>query len=347
MALALPPRGQKRVRSSGTSFAQHARRIFAKLAPGRPSADTYIEGNVLGRGNFGVTKILVNKRTRQQFAGKFIRLNQITEDVEREILNHRLLDHENIIRFIEVYTTEKDLVVVMELASRGELFGVLDNGPLPEAAARPLFRQLISAMNHCHVNHVMHRDLKLENILLHAEGSGRPVLKIADFGFSKHLLNHSTANSCKGSPDYIAPEVISAGWSREGSKYDGKMADTWSCGVILFLLVTATYPFEAVPGDKTRTIKQNIRLGLYQFPPGIRLSGECFNLIQRILCPDPLQRITIPEIQQHSWLLQEDPQGWEAAPRGYSHQRTQSQDEEAVRAVLSQAKGSHQSGSVP
>jgi serine/threonine protein kinase len=86
----------------------------------------------------------------------------------------------------QVYTTSEHLVVVMELASEGELFGLLKRqGALPEDAARVLFRQLISAIGYCHDNHVVHRDLKLENVLLHREAGGPMLLKIADFGFSK------------------------------------------------------------------------------------------------------------------------------------------------------------------
>ena len=91
-----------------------------------------------------------------------------------------------------MYTTSEHLVVVMELASEGELFGLLKRqGALKEEVARGLFRQLISAIAYCHDNHVVHRDLKLENVLLHCE-AGRPMLlKIADFGFSKVRHRHT------------------------------------------------------------------------------------------------------------------------------------------------------------
>jgi serine/threonine protein kinase len=96
-----------------------------------------------------------------------------------------------------VYTTSEHLVVVMELASEGELFGLLKRqGALTEEVARGLFRQLISAIAYCHDNHVVHRDLKLENVLLHCE-AGRPMLlKIADFGFSK--VRHGTHACARG-----------------------------------------------------------------------------------------------------------------------------------------------------
>jgi serine/threonine-protein kinase SRK2 len=331
--------GHKRVRSSGGSIQhaikQQASRVLYRISPPKAGADSYREGAELGSGCFGVTKVLVHKVTGQTFCGKYIALDKISEDVEREILNHRLLDHENIVRFHEVYITSEHLVVVMELASEGELFGLLKRqGALKEEVARGLFRQLISAIAYCHDNHVVHRDLKLENVLLHCE-AGRPMLlKIADFGFSKHALNHSTAHSFKGSVEYIAPEVIVAGWCREGSRYNGKLADIWSCGVILFLLVTGTYPFEDTPTDDVSSIKKAIIAGTYRLPDNV--SDECRDLIQRILLKDPQDRISMPEIRQHPWF------GGPEEPRAPRLPRAPSQDEDAIRSVLSHAVDSHQ-----
>lgn len=325
----------KRPRSSSGSFAQHVSRLLYKIRPPQAGVESYTVGEELGRGNFGITHLLLHKASGRQYAGKFIPLNKITEDVKREILNHRLLDHENIVHFHEVYTTSQHLVVVTELANKGELFGLLADGALSEDDARVLFRQLISAISYCHDNHVVHRDLKLENILLHQE-PGRPrMLKIADFGFSKHALNQSTANSYKGSLDYIAPEVIAAGWCREGSKYDGKMVDVWSCGVILFLLVVGTYPFDANSNGSISMMKQNITRGTYQLPDGVSPSVECMDLIQRILCPNPAARISMAGIRRHAWFRG----GQEATPVAQQCRRAPSQDEDEVLKVLSLAVG--------
>mmetsp|Transcript_16230 Transcript_16230/g.48622 ORF Transcript_16230/g.48622 Transcript_16230/m.48622 type:complete len:348 (-) Transcript_16230:1469-2512(-) len=302
----------------------------------------YREGPVLGSGNYGVTRVLLDVERGHEFAGKFIPRQEITEDVEREILNHRPLDHPNVIRFVEVYTTAADLVVVMELASEGELFNVLERGgALPEPEARSFFRQIISGLAYCHDQHVVHRDLKLENLLVHRPAGplGDAVVKLCDFGFSKHMVNHSTAHTCKGSPDYIAPEVINAGWRRSGgARYDGRKADVWSCGVILYLLVTGQYPFEATNGS---TIPNNIVNGWYSFPETPRLSREVRDLISSILDPNPGVRPTVAELERHPWLAQH-PQVAESHSSDASMLEQQSEAE--VYRVLAEAREPRQRG---
>lgn len=300
-------------------------------------ADSYIVGRELGRGTFGVTRLLVHRTTGVRFAGKFIPVTQITEDVEREILNHRLLDHENVTRFHEVYIKDEHLVVVVELASQGELFNILSSGgPVAEHDARHLFRQLIAAVSYCHGVHVVHRDLKLENVLLHLRPDGQLQVKLADFGFSKHSINHSAPHSFKGSIDYMAPEVIAAGLRGGHWKYDGKAADTWSCGVILYLLVTGLYPFDTSSNNRLGAVMKKITAGAYQMPPGVAVSAECRDLIRRILCPRPQNRITMSQIKQHPWLADVRQDDTSSLPH-HSPARPPLQDERAVRRIINQA----------
>uniref|UniRef100_A0A8R7PBK3 non-specific serine/threonine protein kinase n=1 Tax=Triticum urartu TaxID=4572 RepID=A0A8R7PBK3_TRIUA len=192
----------------------------------------------IGSGNFGVAKLVRDVRTKELFAVKFIeRGHKIDENVQREIMNHRSLRHPNIVRFKEVVLTPTHLAIVMEYAAGGELFErICGSGRFSENEARFFFQQLLSGVSYCHSMQICHRDLKLENTLL--DGSEAPRLKICDFGYSKSSVLHSQPKSTVGTPAYIAPEVLSR------REYDGKVADVWSCGVTLYVMLVGAYPFE-------------------------------------------------------------------------------------------------------
>jgi serine/threonine-protein kinase SRK2 len=160
----------------------------------------------LGQGNFGTAKLMKCRKTGHLLAIKYIdRGDKIDDNVKRELVNHRLLDHPNIIRFVECLLTPNHLAIVMEYASGGELFErICSKGRFGEDEARFFFQQLVSGLEYCHHHGVAHRDLKLENTLI--DGSTTPRLKICDFGYSKHSLIDSEPKSTVGTPAYIAPE---------------------------------------------------------------------------------------------------------------------------------------------
>ncbi|XP_054821861.1 serine/threonine-protein kinase SAPK2-like [Prosopis cineraria] len=256
----------------------------------------------IGSGNFGVAKLVREKRSGDLYAIKFIeRGTKIDEHVQREIINHRSLKHPNIIRFKEVLLTPTHLAIVMEYAAGGELFERICNaGRFSEDEARYFFQQLISGVSYCHSMEICHRDLKLENTLL--DGSAAPRLKVCDFGYSKSSVLHSQPKSTVGTPAYIAPEVLSR------REYDGKVADVWSCGVTLYVMLVGAYPFEDHEDPKNfRKTLQRILSVHYSVPDYVRISKECKHLLSRIFVADPEKRITIPEIKMHPWFLKNLP----------------------------------------
>ncbi|XP_024030207.1 serine/threonine-protein kinase SAPK10 [Morus notabilis] len=265
-------------------------------------SDRYDLVRDIGSGNFGVARLMRDKQTKELVAVKYIeRGDKIDENVQREIINHRSLRHPNIVRFKEVILTPTHLAIVMEYASGGELFErICHAGRFSEDEARFFFQQLISGVSYCHAMQVCHRDLKLENTLL--DGSPAPQLKICDFGYSKSSVLHSQPKSTVGTPAYIAPEVLLR------QEYDGKIADVWSCGVTLYVLLVGAYPFEDPdePKDFRKTI-QRILSVQYSIPDVVQISQECRELISRIFVADPATRITIPEIRTHSWFLKNLP----------------------------------------
>uniref|UniRef100_A0A0A0KYK0 non-specific serine/threonine protein kinase n=1 Tax=Cucumis sativus TaxID=3659 RepID=A0A0A0KYK0_CUCSA len=256
--------------------------------------DKYEVVKDLGAGNFGVARLLRHKDTKELVAMKYIERGH-------KIINHRSLRHPNIIRFKEVVLTPTHLAIVMEYAAGGELFERICNaGRFSEDEARYFFQQLISGVNYCHSMQICHRDLKLENTLL--DGSTAPRLKICDFGYSKSSLLHSRPKSTVGTPAYIAPEVLSR------REYDGKMADVWSCGVTLYVMLVGAYPFEDQEDPKNfRKTIQRIMAVQYKIPDYVHISQDCRHLLSRIFVPNPSRRITLMEIKNHPWFLKNLP----------------------------------------
>jgi len=256
----------------------------------------------IGAGNFGVARLCRNLATGELVAIKYMeRGTKIDENAKREIINHRLLRHPNIVQFRKAVLTETHLAIIMEYAAGGELFDrICDAGRFNENEARFFFQQLISGVSYCHSRGICHRDLKLENTLL--DGSPAPRLKICDFGYSKSSLLHSVPKSTVGTPAYIAPEVLIS------PKYDGKTADIWSCGVTLFVMLVGGYPFEdtADPRNFKKTIAKIINVD-YKYPPDVIISQACKDLFSRIFIADPAKRITMDQIVQHDWFVQNLP----------------------------------------
>ncbi|KAL5724108.1 non-specific serine/threonine protein kinase [Ranunculus cassubicifolius] len=256
----------------------------------------------IGSGNFGVARLVRDKKTKELVAVKYIeRGKKIDENVQREIINHRSLRHPNIVRFKEVLLTPTHLAIVMEYAAGGELFEkICSAGRFSEDEARFFFQQLLSGVSYCHSMEICHRDLKLENTLL--DGSPTPRLKICDFGYSKSGILHSQPKSTVGTPAYIAPEVL------QRKEYDGKIADVWSCGVTLYVMLVGAYPFEDPedPRNFRKTIGR-IMSAQYTIPDYVHVSASCRQLLSQIFVADPTKRITIPQIRNHAWFLKNLP----------------------------------------
>ncbi|KAA0201999.1 hypothetical protein HAZT_HAZT009674 [Hyalella azteca] len=176
------------------------------------------------------TKVAIKILNRQQ-----IKDLDVLEKIKREITNLKLFRHPHIIKLYQVISSPTDIFMVMEYASGGELFQYIKKqGKLKESEARKFFQQIISGVDYCHRHMVVHRDLKPENLLL---DHNRHV-KIADFGLSNFMVDGEFLGTSCGSPNYAAPEVISA------NLYAGPEVDVWSCGIILFALLCGSLPFD-------------------------------------------------------------------------------------------------------
>ena len=193
----------------------------------------YILTKSLGQGTTGKVKLAIHTVTHQQVAIKIISKESFAQrpnlqsKIQREIALMRLVDHPHLLKLVDVLESPRHLYIVLEYAQSGELFDYLvKNSSLEPDVALRFFRQIIYGLEYLHSMGICHRDLKPENILLDEHLD----VKIADFGFARFVKSHIAETSC-GSPHYAAPEVI------KGQPYDGRSADIWSCGVILYALL--------------------------------------------------------------------------------------------------------------
>eukprot|EP00210_Caulerpa_lentillifera_P000298 g291.t1 len=246
------------------------------------------------------------------------RFEIITKYIEREVLNQRTLVHPHVIRFHEVFLTDDELCMVLELAPGGNLRTLVNKyGALHENTARSYFQQMILSIDYCHKRKTCIRDLKLENLVLNENGT---VIKLCDFGLSKYIGNCSMPHSCVGTPHYVAPEIL---LSANRRSYDGEKSDVWSAGVCLFVMIYGYFPFDDPYPEETtrqRLVLEKIKKGNVSLPvtqvltkaSGVRarpLSEHCLDLLNGLLQNDPYKRLSVEEILRHPWFLTYLPEG--------------------------------------
>ncbi|KAG8563824.1 hypothetical protein GDO81_016209 [Engystomops pustulosus] len=261
----------------------------------------------LGKGQTGLVKLGVHCVTCQKVAIKIVNREKLSESVlmkvEREIAILKLIEHPHVLKLHDVYENKKYLYLVLEHVSGGELFDYLvKKGRLTPKEARKFFRQIISALDFCHSHSICHRDLKPENLLLDEKNN----IRIADFGMASLQVGDSLLETSCGSPHYACPEVI------RGEKYDGRKADIWSCGVILFALLVGALPFD---DDNLRQLLEKVKRGVFHMPHFI--PPDCQNLLCGMIEVDPIKRLTLETIQKHSWYIggKNEPEPEQAVPR--------------------------------
>ncbi|XP_004554784.1 MAP/microtubule affinity-regulating kinase 3a isoform X15 [Maylandia zebra] len=260
--------------------------------PQQPHVGNYRLLKTIGKGNFAKVKLARHMLTGREVAIKIIDKTQLNpnslQKLFREVRIMKILNHPNIVKLFEVIETERTLYLVMEYASGGEVFDYLvAHGRMKEKEARAKFRQIVSAVQYCHQKHIVHRDLKAENLLLDADMN----IKIADFGFSNEFTLGNKLDTFCGSPPYAAPELF------QGKKYDGPEVDVWSLGVILYTLVSGSLPFD---GQNLKELRERVLRGKYRIP--FYMSTDCENLLKRFLVLNPAKRGTLEQIMKDRWI---------------------------------------------
>lgn len=259
----------------------------------------------LGRGSFSVVYRAKHKTTGKDYAVKIVDKKKLgskkLEMVEVEITLLRTVGkHPNIVFLDEVFESEHNVFLVMELITGGELFDkIVELQSYSEKDASRVVKHILSAVDHIHSLHIVHRDLKPENLLLSSASQGSEV-KLADFGLSCFLPKQGKLSKAVGTPGYIAPEILQ---TLDGN-LDGYMqeVDCWSVGVIMYILLCGFPPFYAEDDDEAF---DQIIAGEFEFPEQYwgHISSEAKDLIKQLLVVDPSKRFNTKQALNHPWIV--------------------------------------------
>ncbi|KAL9650456.1 hypothetical protein ABK040_004680 [Willaertia magna] len=245
----------------------------------------------LGEGNFSKVKRAIDTDSGQQYAIKIVDISSVAkEGMEKQVRNEisvlKAIKHPNVVQLKEVLKSTNNIYIVMELITGGELFDkIVAQRRFSEDVARRYFQQLIDGIAYCHSNRIAHRDLKPENLLLDSNDN----LKITDFGLSGMMKQGVMLETICGTPHYVAPEVLTG-------NYDGFKADIWSCGIILFVMLSGCHPFD---GETVNDLFKRIENLEFKYPS--HFSKESRALLDKIIVVDPNKRATIDDIRNDPW----------------------------------------------
>ena len=255
----------------------------------------YIISSTLGEGTFSKVKLGVHLPTQQKVAIKILDKSKIKDEsdierISREIHILKAIRHPNIVQLYETITTDNHIYIIMEYVEGKHLFQYIESKVcLNEEKSSALFRQIISVMEYIHTLGIVHRDIKPDNILLDKSKNN---LKIVDFGLSNSYKHGDLLRTPCGSPCYAAPEIIS------GKHYNGLYSDLWSCGIVLYCMLTGRLPFD---DPDIKVLYKKIKSGHYMIPNNI--SDIAKDFLSKILKTNPEKRIKLEEIKKHPFFL--------------------------------------------
>jgi serine/threonine protein kinase len=258
--------------------------------------DDFELGRRLGKGAYGRVYLARERASGyivclKIFDKSHLQKQRMEISLRREIKNQAQLRHANIIQMLGYFYDETHIYLILEYAARGHLMSVIARlGRFNERTAAHYLCELCNVISFCHHKHVMHRDLKLENILIGLDGE----LKLADFGLSVHSPDASRGTKC-GTPEYAAPEIVT------GKCYD-ETVDVWAIGILLFEFLVGDNPFGGLSEAES---SKRIRTGQITFPDEPPVSELAQNLIMAFLQVDPKQRIPLSDVRTHPWVVQQ------------------------------------------
>jgi len=275
----------------------------------------YLYGRRIGQGAFGKVNLGLNVLTGRVVAIKSFKTTPIKKfqhkmkKIQYETELMKRFNHKNITKILEVFNDEEYMLIIMEYINGGNLFSfVKKRRKLSEKMAKFLFRQIILGIQHIHSKNVVHRDIKLENILIDFDNN----VKICDFGIGKVLENEDELlyDKC-GTPMYMAPEIILA---NDDNGYKGFPVDIWSSGITLYIMLSGSLPFNIKNKNNNKEdmalnrIKDKNNIFLQNQIVNVKpkeienISIEAKNLLKGLLNKNPSKRLTCSQILNHPWL---------------------------------------------
>ena len=253
----------------------------------------------IGKGAFSVIYKGTHRYTKEVYAIKEIsydNLSKIKNTIKREFTVMKKLNHPNIIKLHEVFfdSENKNVYLVLDYYEKGDLHNFLKGKPLKEKYAKKFMRQLASGLKYLHDNNIIHRDLKLKNILVTKSND----IVLSDFGFARDGDSNTMFDTLCGSPMYMAPEIMNH------KVYDNK-SDLWSVGVIMYELLFGTTPYHA---KNLIQLMKKIKKKDVHIPDEYSslISEECKNLLLSLLDKNPTNRITWDNFFQHEWFKKDE-----------------------------------------
>lgn len=249
----------------------------------------------LGRGKFGIVKKCVDKKSGVEYAAKFIacRSKAARDDVHHEIEVMNELNHKQLLRLQAAFDLGKEMVLVMELITGGELFEkLIEEDYISEGIATLYMKQLLDGLAYMHSKNILHLDLKPENMMLVRPGSKH--IKIIDYGIARKYDPNSTLQVMQGTPEFAAPEVVA---------YESitPATDVWAVGVITYVVLSGLSPFLGEDDGETMS---NISKMAWEFDDPVfdEVTNEAKDFISRILIKDNRKRMTIGDCRKHPWM---------------------------------------------
>jgi len=250
-------------------------------------------GQFLGKGSFACCFEFVDQAGKKSYAAKVITRDIISDKhqynkVIQEAKIHSGLSHPNVVKLHDYFENQSNFYIMLELCSGRSMMELQrSRQTITETESRYFLKQIVSGVGYLHESKIIHRDLKLGNLLL----SNEMVVKIADFGLAVHEsdLKKCQLEKC-GTPNYISPEML----LQKGHSYP---VDVWAIGIVLYTLLVGTPPFET---HNSRDTYHRIRLNEYKFPAGLNRSAK--KLISLLLSPNPQDRPKVSEICKHEFI---------------------------------------------
>jgi len=261
----------------------------------------YTFGKTLGEGSYAKVRVVTCPNNKPTAACKMICKKKAPKDfvdrfLPRELDVLKKINHENVVSSSDIFEFPSKVFIIMEIADNGDLLDYIKKqGKRPDAESKRLFGDIAHGMEYLHGQEIVHRDLKCENLFLFKNYK----VKIGDFGFARMCVddrgNKILSQTYCGSAAYAAPEIL------KGTKYAPKAYDMWSCGVILFIIVCGSMPFDDT--NIRKMVKVQLRNDVH-FPSRVKdsISDECKRVIRQLLEVDVQKRLTVGEVLRSAWL---------------------------------------------
>ena len=285
--------------------------------------DDYTLENKIGKGSFGEVYLTTQKGSNKLFATKKMQKSIVLQPKVKKFFNNEIkilqsIDHPNIIKLYKIKQTINSYYLIFDLCNGGNLTSCLDKYkkkyhlPFTQEIVQHIMTQIVNGLRYLHNSKILHRDIKLDNLLLDFENKDdlenlnilKAKVKIIDFGFARFLEDNTLAESTLGSPIYMDPQILQKLNKIDNNTsfgYDQK-ADIWSLGAVCYEMLIGSPPFTA---SNLKELIDNIKKGNYSIPNNLKLSKEAISFINGMLQFNPQARLDINALANHDFLVKD------------------------------------------